>query len=92
MGATVYYEDVVRLGTEMKYTPCDKDVGMLTYPLGGVLYTSISEWTPTLQQKEQLNAIEDPLVRGEGASSTTGTSRREENVEIRTRKTMLLAA
>ena len=51
------------MGMAMKFTPYDEAAETLKYPLDEELYTSMSEWTPTLEQIEQLRAIQDPLVR-----------------------------
>ena len=50
------------MGMAMKFTPYDEAAETLKYPLEEELYKSMSEWTPTLEQTEQLRAIQDPLV------------------------------
>ena len=66
-----YSEEVARMGMAMKFTPYSEAAETLKYPLEEELYTSMSEWTPTLEQIEQLRAIEDPLVREHQRVTTT---------------------
>ena len=83
-----YSEEVARMGMAMKFTPYDEAAETLKYPLEEELYTSMAEWTPTLEQIEQLRAIADPLIREHQRVTLYqqwAEPRRKENIEIRKR-------
>ena len=84
----LYSEDVARMGQDMIFSPYDEEAETEKYALEEELYTSMSEWSPTIEQIRDLQDIRDDHLREFARVEMFhewATPRREMNIEIRKR-------